>query len=123
MQLIFIINAAWPHKNQRSVFISPTDTTIPLAFIAGALSFISPCVLPLVPVYLRYLSDSLQEEANEKERVNRIQDSFMTDKYFNVSLLIKTHDFVGFSFITSFHARRSDGHVGHRNAFHIRAKQ
>jgi cytochrome c-type biogenesis protein len=28
----------------------------PLAFAAGLLSFISPCVLPLVPVYLSYLS-------------------------------------------------------------------
>jgi len=28
----------------------------PLALIAGILSFISPCVLPLVPVYLGYLS-------------------------------------------------------------------
>jgi cytochrome c-type biogenesis protein len=28
----------------------------PLAFIAGVISFISPCVLPLVPAYLGYLS-------------------------------------------------------------------
>lgn len=28
----------------------------PLAFIAGLISFISPCVLPLVPAYLGYLS-------------------------------------------------------------------
>ena len=32
--------------------------TFPLAFAAGLLSFISPCVLPLVPVYLGYLSGS-----------------------------------------------------------------
>ena len=30
----------------------------PLAFLAGLLSFVSPCVLPLVPVYLGYLSGS-----------------------------------------------------------------
>jgi cytochrome c-type biogenesis protein len=30
----------------------------PLAFLAGLLSFLSPCVLPLVPVYLSYLSGS-----------------------------------------------------------------
>jgi cytochrome c-type biogenesis protein len=28
----------------------------PLAFIAGLISFISPCVLPLVPAYIGYLS-------------------------------------------------------------------
>jgi cytochrome c-type biogenesis protein len=32
--------------------------TVPLAFLAGSLSFLSPCVLPLVPVYLGYLSGS-----------------------------------------------------------------
>lgn len=32
--------------------------SVPLAFLAGFLSFVSPCVLPLVPVYLSYLSGS-----------------------------------------------------------------
>ena len=32
--------------------------SVPLAFLAGLLSFFSPCVLPLVPVYLSYLSGS-----------------------------------------------------------------
>ena len=32
--------------------------SVPLAFLAGLLSFVSPCVLPLVPVYLGYLSGS-----------------------------------------------------------------
>ncbi len=32
------------------------SVSFPLAFAAGLLSFISPCVLPLVPVYLGYLS-------------------------------------------------------------------
>jgi cytochrome c-type biogenesis protein len=31
------------------------SVTIPLAFAAGAASFLSPCVLPLVPVYVSYL--------------------------------------------------------------------
>jgi len=34
------------------------NLTIPLALAAGFLSFISPCVLPLVPVYLGYLTGS-----------------------------------------------------------------
>ena len=34
------------------------NITITLAFTAGFLSFISPCVLPLVPVYLGYLTGS-----------------------------------------------------------------
>jgi len=32
------------------------DPTIPIAFVAGLASFLSPCVLPLVPGYLSYMS-------------------------------------------------------------------
>lgn len=31
------------------------DITLPLAFIAGLISFVSPCVLPLVPAYIGYM--------------------------------------------------------------------
>jgi cytochrome c-type biogenesis protein len=34
------------------------SVTIPLAFAAGAVSFLSPCVLPLVPAYISYLARS-----------------------------------------------------------------
>lgn len=34
------------------------NITLAAAFLAGLLSFISPCVLPLIPVYLGYLSGS-----------------------------------------------------------------
>jgi cytochrome c-type biogenesis protein len=33
-----------------------SDPTIPIAFLAGLVSFLSPCVLPLVPGYLSYMS-------------------------------------------------------------------
>jgi len=33
-----------------------TDPTIPIAFGAGIISFLSPCVLPLVPGYVSYMS-------------------------------------------------------------------
>ena len=36
--------------------IDPQDITLLLAFFGGLISFISPCVLPLVPAYLGYLS-------------------------------------------------------------------
>ena len=32
------------------------ELTIPIAFIAGVVSFLSPCVLPLVPGYISMLS-------------------------------------------------------------------
>jgi cytochrome c-type biogenesis protein len=45
-----------------------TSVTIPLAFLAGTLSFLSPCVLPLVPVYLSYLSGSAIHDDSELKR-------------------------------------------------------
>lgn len=42
--------------------VDPTDVTIWLALWAGVLSFISPCTLPLYPVYLSYITGvSVQE--------------------------------------------------------------
>jgi len=35
--------------------MSLETVTVPLAFAAGAVSFLSPCVVPLVPVYVSYL--------------------------------------------------------------------
>jgi cytochrome c-type biogenesis protein len=36
--------------------LSGDGITLPIAFLAGLLSFLSPCVLPLIPVYLGYLT-------------------------------------------------------------------
>jgi cytochrome c-type biogenesis protein len=42
------------------------DATIPIAFIAGLLSFLSPCVLPLVPAYLGYLGGRAVNQVAEE---------------------------------------------------------
>jgi cytochrome c-type biogenesis protein len=41
------------------------SVTVPLAFAAGAASFLSPCVLPLMPVYVSYLVRSSDDPATE----------------------------------------------------------
>lgn len=41
------------------------DFSIPLVFGAGVLSFLSPCVLPLVPPYLTYMSGASFEQLRE----------------------------------------------------------
>jgi len=40
-----------------------TDITIPAAAVAGVVSFLSPCVLPLVPGYLAFVSGTSQARA------------------------------------------------------------
>src|SRR5215472_6144357 len=44
-----------------------SDVTIAAAFAAGTLSFLSPCVLPLVPPYLVYLAGTSLERLGDKE--------------------------------------------------------
>jgi cytochrome c-type biogenesis protein len=39
-----------------------SDVSLALAFIAGVLSFVSPCVLALVPVYLAFLGEGAARE-------------------------------------------------------------
>ncbi len=43
-----------------------TDVTLPAAAFAGVLSFLSPCVLPLVPPYLTYIAGTTIEELSEE---------------------------------------------------------
>ncbi|MCB1513141.1 MAG: cytochrome c biogenesis protein CcdA, partial [Hyphomicrobiaceae bacterium] len=38
------------------------DVTLPAALLAGLISFLSPCVLPLVPPYLIYLTGATIEQ-------------------------------------------------------------
>src|SRR3990172_9967107 len=39
-----------------------TDVTLGLAFLAGLISFISPCVLPLVPAYIGYMGGRVTQQ-------------------------------------------------------------
>ena len=44
------------------------DVSIPAALIAGLVSFLSPCVLPLVPPYLIYLTGATIEQVADEEK-------------------------------------------------------
>ena len=41
-----------------------------LAFVAGLISFLSPCVLPLIPGYISYISGASLNELLEKKSIN-----------------------------------------------------
>ncbi|OQY24788.1 MAG: hypothetical protein B6I34_03220 [Anaerolineaceae bacterium 4572_32.1] len=45
-----------------------SNLTLSIAFLAGLLSFLSPCVLPLVPAYLSYLSSATVTQAGEQPK-------------------------------------------------------
>ena len=61
------------------------NVTLPIAFLAGLISFLSPCVLPLIPGYISYISGS---------SLNKIT------KNKNSSIVLKTIFFtLGFSLV------------------------
>ena len=43
------------------------NTTLSIAFLAGLISFLSPCVLPLIPAYISYISGTSLEKLVEKK--------------------------------------------------------
>jgi len=43
-------------------------TTLSIAFSAGLISFLSPCVLPLIPGYISYISGTSFSKINNKKR-------------------------------------------------------
>jgi cytochrome c-type biogenesis protein len=50
-----------------------TDVTLFAALIAGLVSFLSPCVLPLVPPYLVYLAGTSLERLADREEEPRVK--------------------------------------------------
>lgn len=45
-----------------------SDVSIPIAFSAGFLSFFSPCILPMIPAYIMYMTGTTMEsELNERK--------------------------------------------------------
>jgi cytochrome c-type biogenesis protein len=60
---------ALPLLIETTMLANLSETSLITAFLAGLLSFISPCVLPLVPSYLMYLSGlSFQQLAQSGEQ-------------------------------------------------------
>src|ERR1700753_1109646 len=53
------------------------DVSIPAALIAGLVSFLSPCVLPLVPPYLIYLTGATIERVANDEPANASRRAVM----------------------------------------------
>ena len=53
------------------------ETPILLSALAGLGSFLSPCILPIIPGFLSYLSSSSIKEANDE---NELEDAKTTDK-------------------------------------------
>jgi cytochrome c-type biogenesis protein len=59
------------------------DISILTAFLAGIISFVSPCVLPLIPAYLSFISGfSIEEMKNEINRWKIIKKVSLSSSFF-----------------------------------------
>jgi cytochrome c-type biogenesis protein len=83
------------------------ETTILVSALAGLGSFLSPCILPIIPGFLSYLSSSSIKEANEEGALNEKTNykkgsTIIITKKAKINIFINTVYFVlGFSLIFS----------------------
>ena len=78
-------------------------TTLSIAFLAGLISFLSPCVLPLIPGYISYISGtSLEKLIEKKNNLVVIKTIFFTLGFSFVFIILgSTASFLGKFFLNN----------------------
>jgi cytochrome c-type biogenesis protein len=61
------LNRLFPSGGEGALSAAPQHLGLLIAFVAGFLSFISPCVLPLIPSYLLYMTGLSFSELTQKK--------------------------------------------------------
>ena len=59
-----------------------TNLTLPIAFLAGILSFFSPCILPLVPSYIFTISGLSFQEFSKDQNSARVRRALIINSIF-----------------------------------------
>ena len=79
------------------------NTTLSIAFLAGLISFLSPCVLPLIPGYISYISGTSFDKLIEKKKnLVVIKTIFFTLGFSFVFIALgSTASFIGNFFLTN----------------------
>jgi len=77
------------------------NTTLSIAFLSGLISFLSPCVLPLIPGYISYISGTSFDKIREKKRnLIVIKTIFFTLGFSSVFIALgSTATFIGQFFL------------------------
>ena len=50
-----------------------THISLALVFVEGLVSFLSPCVLPIIPIYMGYLAGNSNEKRNSNKKYYYLQ--------------------------------------------------
>lgn len=77
-----------PSTGTRSAVTEPTTLGFVVAFAAGLLSFLSPCVLPLVPSYVGFLTGMTLHEITGRRRVALIHAILFVSGFSLVFILL-----------------------------------
>ena len=79
------------------------NTTLSIAFLAGLISFLSPCVLPLIPGYISYISGtSLEKLVEKKNNLVVIKTIFFTLGFSVIFIILgSTASFLGKFFLNN----------------------
>jgi cytochrome c-type biogenesis protein len=84
------------------------NITITIAFFAGLISFLSPCVLPLIPGYISYISGtSLDKIKGKKKNIIIIKTVFFTVGFSLVFIALgSAASFIGQFFLSNSYSLR-----------------
>ncbi|MCH9657406.1 cytochrome c biogenesis protein CcdA [archaeon] len=78
------------------------DVTILVALLAGLSSFVAPCILPMIPAFLAYISGTTVSELGSKKNINGSTESSSVLSINRLNIILNTVFFVlGFSVIFS----------------------
>ncbi len=78
------------------------NITLSIAFFAGLISFLSPCVLPLIPGYISYISGTSYEGILKKNNLIIVKTIFFTLGFSLVFITLgSTASFIGKFFLTN----------------------
>ena len=79
------------------------NTTLSIAFLSGLISFLSPCVLPLIPGYISYISGTSFDKIGEKKRnLIFVKTTFFTLGFSSVFIALgSTATFIGQFFLVN----------------------
>ena len=64
-----------------------THISLALVFVEGLVSFLSPCVLPIIPIYMGYLAGNSNEKRNSNKKVLLFTISFIFGILLAISLM------------------------------------
>lgn len=67
------------------MFESLPQTSLMAAFLAGLLSFVSPCVLPLVPSYLMYITGLSLDQLTDSSERHRLRKMIVVNALFFIT--------------------------------------